>query len=447
MIKFLCSLTLFLLNSVFIWANTVIKDSEGCNIHDLFTEEHATYLIFYSHHFSDTLFVPFGCNIKFSGGQLSGPICFNKTNLRGVVNLRGSSISGSIKNKEFNADWLCNMDGKTDDAKNINEIIELCGRVVFPKGKYLLKSTFDPGEKIDKNLYRSVAAHIGIHRSNVRLKGENGAEFITASETSSICAYSKPYDFSNSIHDIVIKNLVFTVINNGNVFHQWMHTIKFLGLRKGKVSRCVFNDFHGDAICLDHYGDNPETGERSLNQDISLTNNVITGGESHNNRNGISVISGKNVLIRNNIIRNTSRNDMLGGIVVEPNNMAYTIDNIRIINNHLIDIKGSGGAISVVSIRNGPVYNITISGNSIERSTFGIYCYIKTDHTTERFIIKNNSFDDLTPPFKLYGNGQSSKWSIINNTLIQDTGAVINCDLSISNLVIKNNKKIVFNTK
>ena len=280
------------------------------------------------------------------------------------------------------------MDGITDDAKSINEMIDVCGKVYFPKGVYRLISRYSPVGKVPKKLYKSIKAHIGICKSNVELIGEMGTSFVTDDSLGTICLFSKPSQISKSIRNIKIKNIAFNVHNDGVVFHEFLHTIKTIGVDGLEIENCTFNDFWGDAICLSHYGDNPKTGERTRNQNIKILENTING-DSHNNRNGISVISGKNVLIKDNTIKNTSRKDMPGGIDVEPNNSAYTIENIRIEGNYIEGVLGH--AITVYIKMEAPAHHIEILSNEVrDCRKSGIAVAIKTENTTDSIIIKND---------------------------------------------------------
>ena len=258
-------------------ATNTIYDTEDSNIFDVFKGGTATYVIRYSHQFTDTLFVSQNSVIRFEGGRLSGPIVFNNTELSGQVIIKGSSIRGNISNDKFDASWLCAMDGVTDDAKNINEMIEVCGHVFFPKGTYRLISQYDPTGKVPQKLHKSIKAHIGICSSNVELIGETGASFVTNDSLGTICLFSKPNQIQNSIKNIRIKNITFNVHNDGIVFHEFLHTIKTIGVNGLTIENCTFNDFWGDAICLSHYGDNRRTGERTLNQNIRIIGNILGG--------------------------------------------------------------------------------------------------------------------------------------------------------------------------
>lgn len=418
-----------------------LYDSPQSDMASFFCAPNSKYVLRYLHCFIDTVYIPQNCEIIFKGGGLSGPIVFKETKLSGKVNLRGSSLSGSIRNKVFEADWLCYMDGDTDDARCINEMISVCDIIHFPKGQYRLISKFNPEGYVEKSLQAQIQTHIGINNSDISLVGEEGATFITDRPICTICIFSQPKEIEQSVRNIVIKSITFDVHNNGQEFHEYMHTIKLIGINGLKIEKCTFNDFWGDAISLSHYGDTPQTGERSRNQNVIIINNTIVGGDHHSNRNGISVINGKNVIIRGNTIRNTSRKDMPGGIDVEPNNSAYTIENIRIENNTLEGINGGGGAICVVAQKGGPAHNIYITENKVSRSNTGIFIYLKTDYTTDNYYIRNNVIDSDTRPYRFEGNGISQHWEVTGNSFMRPCMQPFLGDMTVEGLVMKNNKK------
>lgn len=417
----------------------VYRDENNEKLEKFFSRENAKYIIRYKHVFKDTLVIPINSELVFEGGSLSGPIYFNNSELSGNVNLKGSSIAGSVKNKMFDASWLCNMDGKTDDAICINEMIQVCGNVCFPKGEYRLLSSFDANGMVSEELFQAVKAHIGINKSNVSLTGEYGAIFITDEPMGTICVFSQPHKIEHSINNIVIDNITFNVNNDGQRFYDLTHTIKIIGANGVVIKNSTFNDFWGDAICLSHYGDNPRTGERTRNTNVKILNNTIIGGYHHNNRNGISIISGKNVLIKGNTIRNTSRSDMPGGIDVEPNNPAFTIENIRIEKNVLDGIKTSG--ICVVVMNGSPAKKIAIIDNIISNSGNGILLYIDTENTSEDFQVKGNIIDRNTNPVYFKGKGVSKKWNLTGNTFGHSLDQKIPGEIKVKNLKTKKNKK------
>lgn len=418
----------------------IIYDAPNDNLQEMFKEEKTKYVIRHAHLYNDTLKVPFNSEIFFDGGQLSGPILFDKTKLSGYVNLKGSSVRGTLRNNTFDASWLCVMDGVTDDAPCINEMIEVCGNVLFPKGTYRLASEYNPQGRVPEENFDAIKCHVGINRSNVNLRGEEGTVFLTDKLLGTLCIFTLPNQIENSIKNIKIENITFSVRNDAQHFNQFMHTIKTMGVKGLIIKDCVFDDFWGDAICLSHYGDNPSTGERSRNQNIKILNNRIVGGDHHNNRNGISVINGKNVLIMGNTIRNTSRKDMPGGVDIEPNNSAYTVETIRIENNTIESIWGNAGAISIISNNNGPAHNICIKGNLICKSSKGILLYITSEGTTDNISIINNYVANDTTPYYCFGKGSSKKWKILGNTFEGHQPQKIPGNIKVSHLNVRNNR-------
>ena len=400
-------------------------DKPNSNVQQLFKQGRGKYVLRYAHQFRDTLHIPHGCEVKFRGGKLTGPVVFDATKLSGNINLKGSSIRGNIINKTFDASWLCSMDGVTDDAPRINEIIAVCKNVFFPRGIYRLVSR-----------YQRENFHIGITQHDVTLTGEEGTVFLTRERLGMVCVFTRPNDIDNSVRNFKLKGITFRTMNDGSTFLEWTHAIQSKGVNGFTVEECTIEDFWGDGICLNHYGDNPETGERSRNQNVQIINNTIIGGRLHNNRNGISVISGQNVLIQGNVIRNTSRKDMPGAIDVEPNNSAYTIENIRIIGNTISGSRGNGGAIEVCMFNGGPGHHIYVEDNEISDSNLGIFVYLKTDNTTEHFVIRNNHVAADTPPYRFVGEGRSKDWIISGNNFERRTNEKIPGKLKIQNLKI-----------
>ncbi len=143
-------------------------------------------------------------------------------------------------------------------------------------------------------------------------------------------------------------------------------------------------------------------------------NNIIRG-EGYNNRNAISVISGKNVSISGNTIEHVSSKNMPGAIDIEANNAAYTIDDITISWNNITDSNGGLGAICIVSQNNAPAHNIQIDHNTIKDSRFGLCLVINSDDCVSNVSIVSNVIDDNTTPYKYIGSSRTQNWVIKDN--------------------------------
>ena len=132
---------------------------------------------------------------------------------------------------------------------------------------------------------------------------------------------------------------------------------------------------------------------------------------------------------------------MPGGIDVEPNNSAYTIDNIRILDNVLDNIRGGGGAIGLCTFNNGPASNIYIERNRISKSIKGIQLNIKTDNITYNIYIRNNIVSSDTKPYNFVGKGKIRNLVVTDNLFEKAISQEIPGDLRVLGLKVKGNKK------
>lgn len=415
----------------------VFYDSPQTDLSQYFAEEGATYVIKYKHTDTRQITIPAKSTIVFEGGCLEATLQFNFTLLKGDVKLQGSNIAGSLRNKVFDAKWLCYADGKQDDAKAINMIFALAHKVFFPKGTYLLTSFHSPLYPINKPY------HLGINHSDVSITGEEGATLLTRTKAGTLCIYSKPYALKESVAKITIEGLTFKVANEDTSFDPYQehcHTISFIGVKGATVKNCQFKNYWGDAICLNHYNDNENTGERTRNMKVVIENNLIDGYK-HSNRNGISVISGENILIRGNQLKNCSHSKMPGAIDIEPNSHVFTINNIRIIGNTIDACQGNNAAISVVSNkRQGPIHNVLIRDNRITNSTRGLEFAVECDDVADEVKVENNFVDENTDPYIFYGKGKSKNWSFKGNIFKRASKWKLGGEIKIFNLKASKNQ-------
>jgi len=422
-------------------ARVVKYDSQNMLIENFFNKADVKYVIRYSHSFSNNVSIPKDSELSFQGGALSGPIKFVNTKLSGDVKLQGSTISGTVSNLFFLSEWLCYADGSHDDADNINQMIEVCGKVNFKEGVYLLRTLYRPVDTLDKKLWK-YPFHLGINRSNVVLKGRGkDVVFRTKEVAGMICIYSLPNRFDRTVLNVTIDNITFKTENDGVEFHEYLHTIKTIGVDGMVIKNCKFYDFWCDAICLSTYGDTPATGERTRNSNVRIMNNTIIGGKHYNTGDGVAVVNGKNILIDHNIIKQVSRKHMPGAIDIEANNSAYTVDGITISNNIIENCQGTAGGIAVNANQYGaPAHNIKILNNQISGCSNGIVFYVKSDNTTSNYLVAGNVIAADTPPYRFYGKGKSSNWVFKKNIIKRPTFVNIPGDIKVAQLLIKNNR-------
>lgn len=384
--------------------------------------------------FEDTLYVPYGLELFFDGGSLSGPIVFSSNYLSGKVNLKGSTISGRISNKVFHSSWICYADGKGDDAPYINDALSVCDSFYFDEGLYLLQRTY---KRSFANLKNAIESHILINRSNVKISSNTNATILSSVPSCMFCIYSAPEQSLESIKNIRIESLTIKTNNDGQNFYEFCHVFRIIGVDGLCLENCYINDFWGDAICLSSYNDTPNTGERSRNTNVVIKNNTIVGGNHFNNRNGISVVSGRNIVIENNEINNTSRFDMPGAIDIEPNNSVYIVKNVKILNNIIKNCQGTAGGICVhINARGGSVFDVLIKGNRISSSTSGIAIVVKNRGRSGNFTISKNLVALDTRPYQFVGEGESNNWIIKDNTFLRPTTSKIGGKINVSNLKV-----------
>lgn len=413
-------------------------DSPHGKVQQLFNKKNNSYTIRYNHTFTDTLRIPNNCKIVFKGGSLRGPIEFNNTKISGIPDMKGATVSGTVANDQIEASWFCYMDGMTDDAPSINSIINICNKIHFEKGAYFLNKQHQINMNLHGVLRDRVTAPIGITRSNLTLVGDSGANFIVSSVDNTICIYSKPYDTTNVCKNISIEGITFTTKNEGKNFHEFWNSIKIIGVKGLVIKNCIFNDFWGDAICLSHYCDDEKTGERTRNSNVSIINNKIVGGKHHNTRNGISIISGENVLIQGNSICETTAEEMPGAIDIEADNSVYTVRNIRIINNVIENCFGTAGGICVhTNAKGGPAFDIDIVGNYIKNCTYGLAFVVHANYKSGNITVRGNIVESDTEPYVFYGNGKSTNWLFSNNQFKKKTWRKIGGKMKIIGLTIK----------
>ena len=416
---------------------TASKQANRESIKLSLTKANTTYHIKKDYINKDTIFVPANCILSFEGGSISTPIVFNNTELKGKVKLQGAKISGTVTNQVFDASWLCYGDGVHDDATNINDIIGVCSHIYFPKGIYFLQALSNHCRSLSKQFIKSVESHIAINRSDICFTGEDGAILYTETPVVTMSVYSLPNNIDASISNITIDNLTFKTNNNtDNELHQYAHSIKVLGVNGLQITNCQFLNYWGDAISLSHFGDTPQTGERTRNSNVNILYNEIDG-VSHNNRNGISVISGKNVIIADNTINNTSTSKMPGAIDIEANNSAYTVENIHVLHNRIKGCIGSGGAIGIASQNGAPAHNIFIADNIISNSRIGVGFIIRTEDCVSNIHVTRNIVEADTEPYHFAGQGTMRGLYFNSNKFRGKSKMPIGGKLNVESLIIR----------
>lgn len=168
----------------------------------------------------------------------------------------------------------------------------------------------------------------------------------------------------NPISGIGVSDLTLDGQIAVNKFSEHVHLMSLNNVRDVMIERVNFLGFCGDGIYLGG-------GRFGVMQQHNL-NVIIRGcnfdGVNYDNRNGISIIDGDNVLIINNYFTNSTQPGQPGAIDVEPNYDSNICRNIKIKNNKFVHTSGSGGAIGFVfNFENFKIQpsNFVITGNEI----------------------------------------------------------------------------------
>lgn len=256
-------------------------------------------------------------------------------------------------------------DGIADDTAAIQFGVDLInasggGVLFFPKGTYLLKGKNTPINN-NSRLVDGVTL-----KSNVTFQGVGNASIIKVDVN---CAngftgrFRTAATVGNNLTNIQFRNLQFT--RAPTTFYEQNYQLWFDTGTNIIVDSCTFTGWSGDAIIIGNIL-NSDTSAwlQSICDNIQITNCTFDGVDN-NNRQAISVFSGTNINISNNLIKNTTRSDMPGAIDLEPELVTNVIQNISIHDNTFINVGGNFGVVSLALFANltNKAFNIAVYNN------------------------------------------------------------------------------------
>jgi hypothetical protein len=157
---------------------------------------------------------------------------------------------------------------------------------------------------------------------------------------------------------------------HANVKGEWGHGIKIFGSKAIKIYNANITDCWGDGIYVGR-------GAEPYSEDIE----IIGGYIDNSRRNGISIISCKNLLVKNVIISNTNGTLPMAAIDLEPNSPEEELRNLNIQNVKTINNGYSGILIALQQLRNKEVL-ININGHQDDGALYyplNIYGILKGD--------------------------------------------------------------------
>lgn len=152
---------------------------------------------------------------------------------------------------------------------------------------------------------------------------------------------SSPASF---IQDLTFEDfsLQGSVMDNG--FSEQVHLLTLNGVKGCVIDRVHFVGFRGDGLYI---GSGDVGGMERHNFDIKVRD-ALFDGLNNENRNGVSIIDGDNILIADSVFQNCTRPNMPGAIDIEPDSAAFhSVKNIKIVNNKFRNVGGNVGVVSL----------------------------------------------------------------------------------------------------
>jgi hypothetical protein len=242
--------------------------------------------------------------------------------------------------------------------------------------------------------------------------------------------------------NIYLANIIFEgrSVEEGFI-NQHSHNLNMNAVSDVLIERCEFKAFMGDGL---YFGSSNVAGIERHNERVTVRENRFDGVNKQN-RNGISVIDGTDILIKDNHFTRTTHPTMPGAIDVEPDAHSFArIENIQITNNKFEDIGGNVAVISVYlpgrSLMTKQPRNIVISDNLIyTAAAAGISLYQAGAPTSSsqdmHVIVESNYITRVSYPLGANGikNVRISK-NIFENTTGQISlgNAIANYDVELS---------------
>ncbi|TWT03625.1 glycosyl hydrolase family 28-related protein [Planomicrobium sp. CPCC 101079] len=265
------------------------------------------------------------------------------------------------------ADFGAKGDGKNDDTNSIQDAIDEVseaggGVVTIAEGTYLV----DAIESIKV-------------KDNITLDFESGAVIKAMPNGADNYAII-------SIHDV--ENVKITgkpVIQGERTEHtgetgEWGFGISIKGATGVSIENANITDCWGDGIYIG------PSEKQNYSKDVVIKDPLL----ENNRRQGISVISAKNLKITDPVINNTSGTDPQSGIDIEPNSNTEHLENIEIVNLATKNNEGFGFQIYLENFENSE-NQVSITLDTSKNITDGI-SIAKTDNIEGEIKIGEEQF-------------------------------------------------------
>jgi hypothetical protein len=251
-----------------------------------------------------------------------------------------------VYNGTVNASWFGVIgDGVTDNSAAIQAMLNQTkySSIYFPKPSVSYR-------------WKSI-----IMRSNKTLLFEEG----TLVEGLGTLAASEKMVLMYQVNNITIKgtNVTFRDKKANYTSGQHRHIFSLEGVTNVLIEGVAANDSGGDGFYIGI----------GAQQRYSENVKMINVSADNNRRQGMSIISGRNITIINPVLTNTKGTLPAAGLDIEPNAADEILEDIKIINPITRNNEGSGITINLAVLSNSarPV-NINVSGHSDDGSFYGL---------------------------------------------------------------------------
>jgi hypothetical protein len=237
------------------------------------------------------------------------------------------------------------------------------GTLYFPSGTYLLMGKNNP---INNNSRLTDGVTL---TSNISIVGDGNSSIIKVDIN---CANGFVFGrfrtaittAAASINNVIIRDIQFQRAQT--TFFEQQYQCWIDSAVNVSIENVYFNGWSGDAIIIGNIL-NSDTSAwlQSYTDNIQITNCTFDGVDN-NNRQAITLFSGTNIEISNNLIRNTTKSNEPGAIDIEPELTTNVIQNVNIHDNTFENIGGATGSISINLYANlsNKAYNISARNNT-----------------------------------------------------------------------------------
>lgn len=255
-----------------------------------------------------------------------------------IILIKKNSENSLISNELLKASYQLikslppNFDktGKTDYTSIIQNILDNNSIVTFPNFPLLINSN---GLRI---------------KSNSKIIFEKGSKLILQANAKTNYEILRIHNVNNV--ELFTPNLIGDRETHIGKTGEWGFGISIRGSQNISINNAIISNCWGDGIYIGSYGPN-------INSNIKIKDCFL----DNNRRNGISIISGKDITISNSLISNTSGTAPGCGIDIEPNNNNEFLNNINLNNVITFNNENDGIVIGLGAFQGKENKNISIT--------------------------------------------------------------------------------------